>query len=99
MRQFLRRFLLRPVSDGPLADQVRTFCEGLERTSCQDWQVRQVEQALRMYFVHFLRRDDWHRGSVNTVLDDDGRTNTSAALEQLRTRIRTGHYSCRTECS
>jgi integron integrase len=97
--RWVRRFLARPASDEPLADQVRRFCEGLERAACQDWQVRQAEHALRMYFVNFLKRDDWHRGSAHAVVDDDGRTNPLAALEQLRTRIRTRHYSYRTECS
>ena len=91
--RWVRRFLTRPASDGPLADQVRQFCEGLERASWQDWQVRQAEHALRMYFVNFLKRDDWHRGSINSAVDEDGRTNPLAALEQLRTRIRTRHYS------
>jgi hypothetical protein len=41
-----------------LADQVRRFCEDLERdAACQDWQVRQAEYALRIYFVNFLQGD------------------------------------------
>ena len=46
--RWIRRFLSRAASDEPLADQVRGFCEELERGGCQDWQVRQAEQALRM---------------------------------------------------
>jgi hypothetical protein len=50
---------MRPASDESLADQVRRFCEGLERQlSRQDWQVQQAEQVLRIYFVHFLQRTD-----------------------------------------
>jgi integron integrase len=98
--RWVRRFLSRPASDEPLADQVRRFCEGLERDpGCQDWQVRQAEHALRMYFVNFLQRTDWSRRPASTVVDEDGRTNPLAALEQLRLRIRTRHYSYRTECS
>jgi integron integrase len=97
--RWVRRFLTRPASDEPLADQVRRFCESLEREAWQDWQVRQAEQALRIYFVNFLNRTDWHRRPTNTVVDEEGRTNPLAALEQLRTRIRTRHYSYRTECS
>jgi len=98
--RWVRRFLTRPASDEPLADQVRRFCESLERDDgCQEWQVRQAEHALRIYFVNFLKRTDWHRRPVSTVVDEDGRTNPLAALEQLRTRIRTRHYSYRTECS
>ena len=57
--RWVRRFLMRPASDEPLADQVRRFCEELERDgACEDWQVRQAEQALRIYFVNFLQRTD-----------------------------------------
>jgi hypothetical protein len=98
--RWVRRFLTRPASDEPLADQVRRFCEEVERQGgCEDWQVRQAEQALRIYFVNFLQRTDWQRQPASTVVDEHGRTNPLAALEQLRTRIRTRHYSYRTECS
>lgn len=98
--RWVRRFLTRPASDEPVADQARRFCEELERSGgCQDWQVHQAEQALRIYFVSFLERTDWHRRPRSTVCDDQGRTNPSAALEQLRLRLRTRHYSYRTECS
>ena len=56
--RWVRRFLTRPVSNEPLADQVRRFREELEQNgSCQDWQVIQAEQALRIYFVNFLQRN------------------------------------------
>ncbi len=97
--RWVRRFLTRPASDEPLADQIRRFCEDLERRGCQDWQARQAEQALRIYFVNFLQRTDWHRLRGSTVVDHEGRTNPLSALEQLRRRIRTRHYSYRTECS
>ncbi|MEO8257242.1 MAG: site-specific integrase [Acidobacteriota bacterium] len=83
-----------------MAEQVRQFCEELERdAACQDWQVRQAEHALRIYFVDFLQRTDWHRRPISKVVDENGGTDPLAALEQLRTRIRTRHYSYRTECS
>ena len=98
--RWVRRFLTRPASDEPLTDQVRRFCEELERNGgCQEWQVRQAEQALRIYFVNFLQRTDWHRRPGSTVMDEQGRTGPLAALEQLRSRIRTRHDSYRTECS
>ena len=60
--RWVRRFLTRPASNEPLADQVRRFREELERSGgCQDWQVIQAEQALRIYFVNVLQRTDWHR--------------------------------------
>ena len=98
--RWVRRFLTRPASDEPAADQVRRFCEYLEREGVwQDWQVRQAEHALRIYFVNFLQRTDWQRRPMSRVLDEDGRTNPLAALEQLRGRIRTRHYSYKTECT
>jgi len=98
--RWVRRFLARPASNGPVADQVRRFCEDLERDgACQDWQVRQAEHALRLYFVNFLDRADWHHRPQTAGVDERGRTNPLAALEELRLRLRTRHYSYRTECS
>ncbi|MEI8083832.1 MAG: phage integrase N-terminal SAM-like domain-containing protein, partial [Actinomycetes bacterium] len=82
-----------------MADEVRHFCDDLERSGrFGDWQVRQAEQALQIYFVNFLDRTDWHRRPTTDVVDEKGRTTPLAALEQLRLRIRTRHYSYRTEC-
>jgi hypothetical protein len=82
-----------------VADQVRRFCEDLEREGREDWRVRQAEYALCIYFVNFLHRTDWYRPPASAVADDQSRTNPLAALEQLRLRLRTRHYSYRTECS
>jgi len=97
--RWVRRFLSRPASDVPLADQVRGFCEELERGGCADWQVRQADHALRAYFVNFLKHHDWHRQAGSTAVDAQGHTSPLPALEQLRLRIRTRHYSYRTECA
>ena len=73
--RWVRRFLTRPASNEPLADQVRRFREELEQSGgCQDWQVIQAEQALRIYFVNFLQRTDWHRRPGSTVVDEHGET-------------------------
>jgi integrase len=98
--RWVRRFSTRPASDEPLADQVRTFCEALEREGrWADWQIRQAEHALRIYFVDFLKRSDWQKKPASSVVDERGHTSPLAALEQLRHRLRTRHYSYRTECS
>ena len=98
--RWVRRFLSRPASDEPLADQVRGFCEELERNGqSEDWQVRQADQALRIYFVNFLKRTEWHQRPASTVVDEQGSTSPLAALDLLRTRLRTRHYSYRTECT
>ncbi len=98
--RWVRQFLSRPATDEPLADQVRRFCEGLERSGrCEDWQVRQAEQALRIHFVNFLNRAEWHRQPASAVLDDQGRIDPVAARQRLRECVRTRHYSYRTGCS
>ena len=98
--RWVRRFLTRPASDESVADQVRRFCEDLEREGrWEEWQVHQAEHALRIYFVHFLKRTDWQRKPASMVVDERGNTSPLAALEQLRQRLRTRHYSYRTECS
>ncbi len=51
--------------------------------------MRQAEQALRIFFVNFLKRTDWHRWPTGAVVGEQGRTNPLAALEELRRRIRT----------
>ena len=55
--RWTRCFLTRPASNEPaLADQGAPVLQELERNGgCQDWQVRQAEQALRIYFVNFLQ--------------------------------------------
>ncbi len=49
LRRVGSAFLVRPASDECLGDQVRRFCEELERGGREEWQVRQADQALRMY--------------------------------------------------
>jgi integron integrase len=95
---WVRRFLARPASNESLADQVLGFCEELERKGAfEDWQLRQADQALRLYFVNFLKRTEWHQRPISAVVDEQGSTSPLAALDQLRTRLRTRHYSYRTE--
>lgn len=98
--RWVRRFLMRPASNDPLADQARQFCEELERSGgCQDWQVRQAEQAVRIYFVNFLHRSDWRRQPASPAVDEPRGVDPLGALDQLRRRLRTRHYSYRTESS
>lgn len=98
--RWVRRFLTRPASNEPLNDQVRRFCEELGRNGeTADWQVRQADQALRIYFVNFLKRTDWHRQPANAIVDEHRQTSPLAAMAQLRLRVRTRHYSYRTECT
>jgi integron integrase len=54
---------------------------------------------VRIYFVNFLNRTDWRGRSSSSVVDAKGATDPLAALQQLRARLRTRHYSYRTESS
>lgn len=45
------------------------------------------------------RRSDWYRRPHTAIIDEQGRTDPMAAIEELRLRIRTRHDSYRTECS
>ena len=97
--RWVRRFLARPATNDPLVDQVRLFCEELaQHGSVAEWQVRQADQALRIYFVNFLKRPDWHRRTEGTA-DPLAPSSPLAALDLLRTRLRTRHYAYRTECT
>jgi integron integrase len=96
---WVRRFLVRPASDECLGDQVRRFCEDLERGGREEWQVRQADHALRMYFVNFRRRTDWERPVSGGAGDQAKEAEPAAILERLRQRLRTRHYSYRTEQS
>jgi integron integrase len=93
--RWVRRFLTRPASVDPLGDQVQRFCDDLERDGCQDWQIRQAEQALRIYWLNFRRTPDWVRRPATAL--EPGRVEPLAALDELRRRLRTRHYSYRTE--
>jgi integron integrase len=55
--------------------------------------------AVRIYFVNFLRRTDWRSQPAKIAVDEQQRTEPLAALEELRRRLRTRHYSHRTERS
>jgi len=78
--RWVRRFLARPAADMPLADRVRQFCESLEHDSrFADWQVLQANQALRIYFLNYLKRTDWTT-AVATAPATDRRTDPLAAL-------------------
>jgi hypothetical protein len=99
-RAWVRRCLTRPASKATLADQALRFSEELAASGgCQDWQVRQAEQAVRIYFVNFLQRTEWHRRPASATVDEQQRANPLTVLEELRGRLRTRHYSYRTECS
>ncbi len=98
--RWVRQFLARPVEAEPLADRVRRFCEALEAQGrWQDWQIQQADRALRLFFLNFQKSTDWHQQPASAAVDEQGRVQPLPALEALRARLRTRHYSYRTECA
>jgi integron integrase len=98
--RWVRTFLNRPATDAPIAEQVRHFCEALEQDERrEDWQVRQADHALRLYFVNFLQRTDWNRRAGSRAVDADGKVNPLTAIDQMHRRLRSRHYAYRTEGS
>jgi integron integrase len=99
--RWVRRFLEtdRPQPGASLQDRVQQFREQIERDDgIQDWQVRQAEDALRLYFVNFRQVTDWRRpDQMAEVRDAQNRVNPERALVQMRERLRLRHYSYRTE--
>jgi integron integrase len=99
--RWVRRFLQSdtPQPDEALADRVQRFRERLEGEGhWGEWQVNQAEQAVRLYFVNFLKITDWRQKKrLAQVRDPDGRVDGAAALAQMRERLRLKHYSYRTE--
>ena len=82
--RWVRRFLARPAANEPL-HQVRRFCVNLERGGgAEEWQVRQADHALKVYFVNFLQRTDWCGGPASAVADRPCRVDALAALERLQ---------------
>ena len=76
--RWVRRFLTRPVSNEPLADQVRRFCEALEQNGgCQDWQVLLASWPRALLFKP--RRD-------RTTLTRDEETRSRAVVRSHASR-------------
>ena len=86
--RFVRQFLGRSATAERPADQVRRFCEDLERLGLQDWQVRQAEHALRIYFVNFLHRTDWHTQPPSAIVDENRRTHSRPSKRCARASAR-----------
>lgn len=77
------------------AEQVPLFIRDLnESGSYQDWQVRQADQAVRLYFSNFLKVQSTPQGNGNSSTTV---TTQQAALDNFREGLRLRHYASRTE--
>lgn len=96
--RWVRWFLERGGSEASLAERMDRFRVEMERSGrWEDWQITQAERAIRVYFVNFLKQTDWNKRPESKVWDAEGRVDGLAALEEMRVRLRTKHYSYRTE--
>ena len=61
------------------AEQLPLFLRELKTSGCQDWQVRQADQAVRLYFVNYLKP------SLSNRLEKESDISiTSAGLDKIR---------------
>ena len=100
VRQFLNTSSSAPQE--ALADRVRRFVERLEAEGkFADWQLKQAEESIRLYYVNFRKEVDWSQERGARAIRDvkSGRVDEVAAMEALIERLRVKHYSYRTEQS
>jgi integron integrase len=80
------------------AEQLPLFLRELKTSGSQDWQVRQADQAVRLYFVNYLKP-----ALSNHLEKEYDISNTSAGLDKntarqlFREGLRLRNYSYRTE--
>jgi integrase len=97
--RWVRQFLSRPATTDPIDDQIRQFVEDLERTGRWDaWQVRQAEQAVRVYLVSFLK-ETTHQAATTVETRPERSRNQLSATADVRRLLRLRHYAYRTECT
>ncbi|MDK9707295.1 MAG: integron integrase [Desulforhopalus sp.] len=79
------------------AEQVPLFLRELnESGSYQDWQVRQADQAVRLYFSNFLLSQSQPAGQGQDN-SSTGPISQQAALQKFREGLRLRNYATRTE--
>lgn len=94
-RKFLSEESLNPQSS--LQERVQEFLERMRQSGSEDWQVRQAETAIRIYFANSRQNTDWLKATPGVNVTEDGVTNVQVALERMRSVMRTKHYAYRTE--
>jgi site-specific recombinase XerD len=77
------------------AEQIPLFIKELnESCSYRDWQVRQADQAVRLYFSNFLMSQSSNQEKDNS---STSATSQQAALQNFREGLRLRNYATRTE--
>lgn len=81
-----------------LEEKLAAFVDRLTREGKPDWQVRQAEQSVRLYFLNFLGDPESRKTpSPRATIGVQGEVKPAEVLEALRTTLRIKHYSYRTE--
>ena len=98
---WVRLFFQKRVSwpERPWFDQLLFFITNLqEEGSLHDWQIRQAEQAVRLYFSNYLQHKNPSPGSQNALihLDQNGVFRRSDAINALNESLRLRNYSNKT---
>lgn len=80
------------------AERMRRFLDRLEDQHVEDWQVKQAEHAIRLYYVNFLEADAKNQVEGPLVyVSAEGAFDPAAALEVFKRELRLRHYAYRTE--
>ena len=99
--RWVRRFLDfdNPKPGQSLRDRVQIFREQLESDPrWTEWHVGQAINALRLYFLNYLKSEHWQtRNDVAKLRDEQGRVDAAEAIRRFREALRLRHYSYRTE--
>lgn len=96
------KFLAFSNSNGDLPQELRMkhFLSRLERDKkIDEWQVRQAEEALRLYFGHFLEGESSPLYPNIRREGNKSHLNRADMLNKMREAIRLRHYSYKTEGS
>ena len=80
-------------------DQLAFFLDHLDDTGrFQDWQIRQADQAVRLYFTSFMKEYNINDEPEPLVeMADDNSFTSESALKAFKVSLRLKNYSLRTE--
>ncbi|MBN1673203.1 MAG: phage integrase N-terminal SAM-like domain-containing protein [Kiritimatiellae bacterium] len=68
-----------------------------EDSQVQDWQVRQAERAVRLYYHNYCDGADGPRARAPAAVNEQNEVNRQDVLSTVREQLRVRHYSYRTE--
>jgi len=80
-------------------DQLALFMRDLQASgTLQDWQLRQADQSVRLYFVNFLKKGSCAKNALKfTPTITPASVDTAAARKMFREALRLRNYALRTE--